>query len=152
MSFLALYADIGENKKGDPIAGRPFKGNQFLLARFRRHFRVIPTVNTGGHVLDVGVTQILCRHGRLRIGWTLGVATIGDDQRVLIRGQLGCQIRLDGGPTQCAWHVTGLVRIGAIGVNDHSGFGIGRRFDVGDADVGKFAAGVNGDGKQRCCH
>ena len=73
------------NKKDDPVTGRLKIRTEMIYLPGSVGILASSQPSTGGHVLDIGITQVLGRDGCLGVGDTLGVATISDDERVFVR-------------------------------------------------------------------
>jgi len=96
-----------------------------LLLFFGLLAGVFPTGDASGHVLDVGVTQLLGGLGGGLIGFALGIAAIRDDERAFVLGQAVGELVLDGGKVQRRGDMPLVVRLGAVDIDDHGFLGFG---------------------------
>src|ERR1700722_15913239 len=94
---------------------RVYLGDLFFL---RRRPGLLPTVDAGGEVLDVGVPEVEGGLGGEAVGCAVHVAAVGDNQRILVgREELG-EVVLMRDEVDGAGNMAVLVGVAAIHVED----------------------------------
>src|ERR1019366_6183445 len=84
--------------------------------------------------------QLLGCLGGSQIRSALGIAAISDDQSILLLGETGGEIILDGSEVQRAGDMASLKGFIAVDVNDHRRFGFGELVDFIDVDVWELSS------------